>query len=73
MKVMSASVVWKGSSDLLRLWIYLGSIEVVTLKLSAARFEKAVGHDSLRVKVAEVGNGLANAQVVSRSSEGRLN
>jgi hypothetical protein len=44
----------------LRLWVYLRSIEVVTIKLSVARFEKAAGHDSLNVNVAEVGNRLAN-------------
>jgi hypothetical protein len=48
-------------------------IEVVILKLSVVRFEKAVGYDSLNAKVTEVGNRFANTQVVSRSSEGRLN
>ena|SRR5712664_329772 len=61
-KVTSVTVVWRGSSDLLRLRSYLGSIDVVTIKLSVARFEKAVGHDSLNIKVADVGNRFANAQ-----------
>jgi hypothetical protein len=45
----------------LRLRVYLGSIEVVTIKLSVARFEKATGHDSLNIRVADVGNRFANA------------
>jgi len=46
----------EGSSDsVLRLWVYLRSIEVVTIKLSVARFEKAAGRDSLNGKLAEVG------------------
>jgi hypothetical protein len=74
-KVTSASIVWKASSDFIYcdLGVSLWLIEVVTLELSVARFEKAVGYDSLNAKVAEVGDGCDNAQEVSRSPEGRLN
>jgi hypothetical protein len=41
-------------------------IEIVTLELSVARFEKAVGYDSLNVKVTEVGNRFANASSFSK-------
>jgi hypothetical protein len=53
--------------------VYLWLIEVVTLKLLVARFEKAVEYDSLNVKLPEVDNRFVNAQVVSRRSERRLN
>ena len=59
------------TSYILRVWGYLWLIEVVTLKLSVARFEKTVGYDSLNVKVTEVGNRFAEVQVVSGSSEGK--
>jgi hypothetical protein len=47
-------------------------IEIVTLVLPVARFEKTVEHDSMKVRVAEVANRSKNDQLVSRSSEGNL-
>ncbi len=44
-------------------------MEIVTPMLSVARFEKAFGHESMKVRVAEVGNRSANDQLVSRRRE----
>ena len=73
-KVTFAGIVWKGSSDfayILRLWGYLWLMEVVALNVPVARFEKAVGYDSMNSKLTEGCNRFANAQVVSQSSEGK--